>query len=136
MPDRSILLAKLDVGDIFHAQAPRGASLVCLVLAVGERIIQARLVTTQENLEFDRTTGVKLNDKRKTPCVIDSVAPLPAEIHEVFLELDKKYRVLMAMDERERFADLERLKLTDSEKKALLFVDSHYALNPLPPTES
>jgi hypothetical protein len=131
MLDRMTLLTKLNVGDIFHAQAPSGASLICLVLSVDKGTIQARRVTTQENIEFNRRTGVKVGDDRESPCVIDSVAPLPAEIHNVFLELDQKYKVLMAMDEKSRFADLERLKLTDAEKKALLFVDSHYSSNRL-----
>lgn len=134
--DLATLLAKLNIGDIFHAQAQNGASLICLVLSVDKRTIQARRVTTQENLEFDRRTGIKVGDDRESPCVIDSVAPLPAEIHNVFLELDKKYGVLMAMDEKQRFEDLERLKLTDVEKKALLFVDPHYSSNLLLSTTS
>jgi hypothetical protein len=93
-------------------------------------------VTTQDNLEFDRRTGVKVGDDRASPCVIDSVTALPTEIHNVFLELDRKYRALMAMDEKSRFEDPERLKLTDAEKKALLFIDSHYSSNPLPPQTS
>ena len=135
MPDRTTLLAKLNVGDIFHAESPSGASLICLVLSVDKGTIQARRVTTQENLEFDRMTGVKVGDDRETPCVIDSVAALPSEIHDVFLELDEKYRALMAMDEKSRFEDLEWLKLTDAERKALLFIASHYPSNPLPPPE-
>jgi len=133
MVDRATLLAKLDVGDIFHAQSPNGASLICLVLSVGTSTIQARRVTTQEDVEFDRRTGVKLGDDRAVPCMIDSVVALPSEIHNTFLELDRKYRNLMAMDEKSRFEDLERLKLTDAEKKALLFISSHYPSNPLPP---
>jgi hypothetical protein len=39
----------------------------------------------------------------------------------------------MAIDEESRFEDLEPHKLTDAEKRALIFVDSHYLANPLPP---
>lgn len=133
MLDRKTFLNKLAVGDIFHAEAPNGASLICLVLFVNETAIRARRINTQETLEFDRRTGVKAGDTRASPCAIDSVAPLPAEIHDVFLQLDEKYQTLMAMDEESRFKDLERLKLTDAEKKALIFIHSHYASNPLPP---
>lgn len=132
MADRTTSLAKLSVGDIFHAQAPNGASLICLVLSLDRGVIQARRITTQESLEFDRKTGVKLGDDRDVPCIIDSVAPLPPEIHGVFFKLDKKYQALNRMDEKERFADLDRLKLTDAEKGALLFVSSHYPSSQLP----
>jgi len=125
MFDRKTLLAKLDAGDIFHAESLSGASLICLVLSVDQATIKARRVTTQENLEFDRRTGVTVDDDEGAPCVIDSVAPLPAEIHNVFLELDQKYQKYRPD------RDPERYKLTDAEKKALLFVGSHFASNPL-----
>jgi hypothetical protein len=125
MFDRKTLLAKLDIGDIFHAESPGGASLICLVLSVDQTTIKARRVTTQENLEFDRRTGVTVADNEGVPCVIDSVAPLPAKIHDVFLELDRKYQKYRPDRDPERF------KLTDAEKKALLFVGPHYASNPL-----
>jgi hypothetical protein len=132
MADRKTLLGNLVVGDIFHAEAPNGASSICLVLSVNETAIQARRVTTQENLNFDRQTRVEQATDEQALAVIKSVAPLPAEIQNVFLKLDQKYGVLMAMDEKARFADLKRLKLTDAEKKALLFVGPHYAASPLP----
>ena len=136
MADREILIGNLGVGDIFHAEAPNGASLICIVLSVDEGIIQARRVTTQENLAFNRKTGVKVGDDRERPCAIDSVAPLPAEIHNAILDLDKKNAAIMAMDEKSRFQDLERLKLADVHGKALIFIGSHYPENPLPPRRS
>jgi len=57
MLDRKTLIGKLDVGDIFHAEYPNGASCVCRVLSVNEAAIHARRMTTQENLEFERQTG-------------------------------------------------------------------------------
>jgi hypothetical protein len=123
MFDRETQLAKLDIGDIFHAESPSGASLICLVLSVGQTTIQARRVTTQESLKFDRRTGVTVADDEGVPCVIDSVTPLPAEIHDIFLELDRKYQKYRPDRDPERF------KLTDAEKKALLFVGQHYASN-------
>jgi len=46
------------------------------------------------------------------------VAPLPVDIHNVILRIDRKFSL-----EQEP----ERLKLNDAEKRALLFVDSHYS---------
>src|ERR1700730_17697916 len=100
MLDRKSLIGDLNVGDIFHAEYPNGASCVCLVLSVNDASIQARRVTTQENLEFDRQTGVESNSNTQSLAVINSVAPLPAEIYTVFLAMDHKYQEFMAMDEK------------------------------------
>lgn len=132
MIDRNTCLSNLSVGDIFHADYPNGASCICLVLSVNETTICARRVTTQQNLSFNRQTGVEEVPPDEPQAVIDSVAPLPLEIHNTFLEMNKKYETLMSMDEASRFEDLERHKLTEAEKKALIFVHSHYASNPLP----
>jgi len=133
MADRKILIRNLVAGDIFHARSPNGASIICLVLSVRGNAIRARRVTTQEELEFDRKDGKAVVGEQGVVCLIDSVAPLPSNIHKVFLMLDEKCAAIMAMDEKTRFEDLERLKLTESEKKALDFVHSHYESNPLPP---
>src|SRR5271168_2363790 len=93
MPDRDTLLANLLVGDIFHAECPNGASMICLVVAVTEMAIHARRVTTQENLEFGRRTGTTILDDGFTRCAINSVAPLPVDIHNVFLGMDRKFRL-------------------------------------------
>lgn len=122
MTEREAVLRKLDVGDIFHAESPSGASLICLVTFVSESAIHARTVTTQYRFKFDMRTGEAEWDRNGSVCVIDSVAPLPVEIHNVMLGIDRKYRL-------ER--DVEKFKLNDAEKKALVFVDSYYAENQL-----
>lgn len=131
MFERQSLLAELEVGDIFHATAPNGASLICLVTSVTQTAIFARRVTSQENLEFDRQTGVEKDTDEQALAVMDSVSPLPPEIHNVFLALDGKYGRMEPKDWDE--PGLERFKLTAADKKALLFVGPHYAANPLPP---
>jgi hypothetical protein len=125
MADRKALLAQLDVGDIFHAKAPNGASLICLVVSVSETALQVRRITSQDDLTFDRHTG-------QTPDgdIIDSVEALPIEIHNAFLELDRKYQ---KYDPRR---DPGQFKLTDAEKTALRFVGPHYSSNPLPSIDS
>ncbi|MGD0026097.1 MAG: hypothetical protein ABSC37_16015 [Xanthobacteraceae bacterium] len=134
MPDRKPLLAKLDVGDIFHAEYPNGAKCICLVLSVNDATIDARRVTSQENLEFDRQTGVEKASDGQALAVINSVAPLPAEIHNVFLALDQKYQAVH--DQKDIFErNPEYFKLSEAEKKAFRFIDPHYASNPLPPPE-
>ena len=87
-------------------------------MAVTKTAIQARTVTHQIHLEFDRQTGVAEWDR--VPCVVDSVTPLPVDIHNVMLGLDRKMRLEQ---------DPERFKLDDAEKRALIFVDSHYSSN-------
>ena len=126
MTEREKALAKLTVGDIFHAESPNGASLICLVTSVTKDTIEARTVTTQFHCRIDRRTGVGKWSDRQVPCTVDSVAPLPAEVHSVMLEMDRKYRF-------ER--DPEKLKLNGAEKRALLFIHSYYPSNPLEPIE-
>jgi hypothetical protein len=98
--------------------------MVCLVESVTKTAIYARRVTTQTHLVFDRRTGVAEVGEERVPCTINSVAPLPVEIHNIFLGLDRKFRLEH---------DPERLKLTEAEKRAYLYLDSHYPSNLLPP---
>jgi len=134
MSNRETLIGNLDVGDIFHAEYPNGASCVCRVLSVNDASIHARRMTTQENLEFDRRTGIERVNVGKAQAVINSVAPLPPEIHDVFLGIERKYGQMQPKDWDN--PDLERFKLTDDEKQAFRFIDTHYPANPLPPPES
>ena len=122
MADRGAALNNLAVGDIFHAASPAAPSMICLVMAVTDMGIQARTVTHQLHLEFDRQTGVAkwASDERVLGAVVDSVAPLPVDIHNVMLGIDRKFRLEQ---------DSERLKLNDAEKRALIYVDFHYASN-------
>jgi hypothetical protein len=119
--DRKTLLGRLAVGDVFHASSAKGASLICLAVSISEAAIEARRVTTQEDLEFDRETGIEKCDDGPVSR-IDSVAPLPLAVLNVILGIDRKYRLLQ---------DPEQGKLTDAEIKALMYTGPHYALNPL-----
>ncbi len=124
MTDRQTALRNIAVGDIFHGQAPNGASLICLALKVTETTIYARAVTTQFSYEFDRSTGVaewEFNG-HKVPCTIDSVVSLPAEIHETMLGLDRIYA--------DKSRD-EAHKLTEDERRALVFAAKYYSANTL-----
>ncbi len=124
MTDRKEVLFNLVVGDIFQATDAKGVGQFCLVTAVTDTTIHARTMTTLYLLEFDRKTGQgELKGKIATiPCTIDSVTPLPVDIHNIMLGLDRKSRL-----ERNE----ERIKLTEDEKRALLFLHSHYESNRL-----
>ena len=132
MTDRKAALAKLAVGDIFHAAYPNGAKCICLVLSVSAESILARRITSQEELTFNRQTGVENVAEGEPQAVIISVAPLPSEVHNVFLALDQKYGAVRGQDDIFE-KNLEYFKLTEAEKNALKFIHSHCAANPLPP---
>jgi hypothetical protein len=72
--------------------------------------------------EFDRQTGEGVWGDDRVPCTIDSTAPLPVEVHNILLGLDRRSRL-------ERIE--ERFKLTDAENQALSFLTAHYASDPL-----
>jgi len=132
MTNRKSLLSTLRVGDIFHAQAPNGASLICLVTSISQDTIWARRVTSQETLEFDRVTGLEKVAEGEPAAVIDSIEPLPLEVHNVFVALDRKYGAVHG--KKKVFEhNPEYFKLSKTEKDALLFIDTHYSSNPLSP---
>lgn len=81
-------------------------------------------MTTGYLLKVDRQTGEGEVEGAiaTTACKIDSVSPLPVDIHNIMLGLDRKSRL-----ERNE----ERTKLTEDEKRALLFLSSHYESSPL-----
>ena len=110
-------LNRLTVGDIFHGEGSNGASLICLVTAITEASIQARTMTSQYDLEFDRQTGIC--EWGGETGVINSIAPLPADARETLLGLDRRYR------------SGDDSKLTDAEKHALIFVASFYPAHPI-----
>src|SRR4026209_455313 len=89
MSEREAALRKIAVGDIFHASVPSGGSYPCPAPQVRENAIFARRMSTQEVLWFDRATGV---EQDSPDIVIDSVAPLPDDIREIMLSIDRLFR--------------------------------------------
>lgn len=112
----------LEMFDIFHAESQNRANLICIVTSVDSGKIYARRITTQENCSFDRETGLADAAPDKSEAIIRSVAPLPIEIHQTLVGLDRRYRL--------GGKSLENARLSESEKKALLFVDEFYLGNP------
>jgi hypothetical protein len=91
--ERADALKQLTDGDIFHAESPNGARFICLATSVTATTVYARNVTIQKNYEFDRQTGVASSGPERIPCIIESIKPLPQEVHQIFLELDQRYRL-------------------------------------------
>ncbi|MCF3945765.1 hypothetical protein [Acidiphilium iwatense] len=123
MTDHAKTILDLSVGDFFHAASASGAKIICLVTAITSTHIQARNITRQICLDFDRQTGFAKWGNKSALCSIDSIKPLPPEIHDVFLGLDRRYRSGQGP---------EAAKLLDAEKRALAFARTHYSSNPLP----
>ncbi|MGA8399308.1 MAG: hypothetical protein WB697_05425 [Stellaceae bacterium] len=128
MTDRESSLRKLAVGDIFHARSPNGASLVCLVTSVDDRTIYARRIHTQDDVRFDRTTGLRMPSARTR---IDCVAPFPPDLHNIFLEVDRKHRELTDLTRQGVELTLDQTRMTDDEKRANLSINQHVADNPI-----
>src|SRR5947209_3884243 len=87
-------LRGLEIGDLFHARSPNGASMVCLVTAVSDTTISARRIHTQDDHQFDRRTGTELGEQNGR---IGCVAPLPPEVHDALVAMDQKGQRLAAM---------------------------------------
>jgi hypothetical protein len=128
MKNRETALRSLAVGDMFHGRSPNGASLICLVTSVSDNIIYARRITTQDDLQFDRRSGIELSEVRSR---IDCVAPFPADLYGVFLELDRKGQVNANMLRNGIKPSLDQYRLTPEERRALLVIDEHISANPI-----
>jgi hypothetical protein len=123
--DRKTALAGIAVGDLFHATTPNRASLICRAMEVSATTIRARTVTSQYALEFDRARGVATPEihGERVPCTIDSVAPIPGEVRTALMGLDAIYSVATSDDEGH--------KLTESERRALVFAALYYPAHPI-----
>ena len=119
-------LAAVQVGDIIHGTYPGYSggegSAICLVYELTDDAIHTRAVTTQYIFVFDRQTGTGTRPDGRAECRLDSIAPLPPEIHSAMLDIDRKYRLLDAP---------EGSKLLRREIDARLFVAEHYPAHPL-----
>jgi hypothetical protein len=138
MTDREAALWSIEVGDIFRAEGKkggRGPKRVCLALSITENVIVARAIATQDILEFDRRTGIAVQQFYgvTSEWVITSVTPLPTDIHEIMLGLDRRFQE--ETDQRAENPDLVRAPedthLTKEQIRGLLFLDDFYRANPV-----
>src|SRR4051812_26646268 len=131
MTDREAALKQIAAGDIFHASGTNGSSFPCFALQVRDHAIFARRVTTQSVYWFDRTTGYGQDNPK---IVIDSVAPLPDDIRELMLSIDRLFR-----EAEYRHAEEPAWKPPEGyfrqskdQIRALLFIADFYGKNQLP----
>ncbi len=136
MTDREAALRKITVGDMFHASlgGKDGPSYPCLALQVRKDALFARRVTTQSVHWFDRATGVDIDGAR---IVIDSVAPLPADIREIMLSIDRLFRDAehRRAEEPDWVPAEDHFHQSKDQIRALLFIGDFYAAHPLPPRQ-
>ncbi len=129
MDEKETALGKLAVEDIFHARnSVTRASLTCLVTAVDEATIYARRIHTQEDVQFDRKTGVKRGNVNTK---IDCAAPLAPEIYDILVGLDRRYQAQMELVRKGREPDMMQARQTPDERRAHSFLDRHIAANPI-----
>jgi hypothetical protein len=101
-------------------------------MSVMEMVIQARNVATQIIYDFDRQAGVAdwyVFSERYT-CTIDSVAPLPADIHAIMLSIDRKGREAEYHEAEDSDGPWD-YALTNEERRGLLFISYFYPAFPL-----
>ena len=122
MTDLQNALKGLAAGDIFHARSSNGASLLCLVTAVDEATIYARRIHTQDEERFDRKTGFEWG---KADTKIDCIAPLPPEIHDVFVRLDQRYQEQSALIRKGLEPNMKEAQWTPDERRAHDFLRDH-----------
>lgn len=116
---RENLLGSLVDGDVFTTDG-----LLFVVVAIEPGLIRARRLIVHEERTFSRTTGqdITIDDADGRRSAITSVEPLPPDVHNTILWLDRKNRLL---------TDMSKAKLTEAEKNALLFVSDHHVANPI-----
>jgi hypothetical protein len=121
--NREPVIRRLLVGDIFHAKAyDSEASLTCLVMSVNAEYLTVRTVTSQITLNFSCDTGASEDKDGNAIYFIDSCAPLPIDMHQIMLGLDRKFRL---------WDDMTKIALNNDEKLAILFAQEFYDENPM-----
>jgi hypothetical protein len=133
--DRRTALGRISIGDIFNAEGETGSTRICVAMSISEAAILARDISTQALYEFDRQTGVAVRYFSSTPYryTINSVAPLPDDIREIFLRLDEKLQEAKCRRAEDPGWEQPREEgiLTKEEIRAYLFIDDFYRSNPI-----
>ena len=119
-------LDALQVGDIIHARTTRVPGMPFLVVAATKSTLTTRAMTSQFPLKFSRRTGramlqMEWDDEPRT-WFITSVQPLPLEIHNLMLSLDRRMRL---------GSNGTTNPLDDGDKRALVNIHDHYTAHPL-----
>jgi hypothetical protein len=117
-------IARLSPEDFLYAIYPNGATRVCIVTSIDPVKLMARSITTQETFSFDRESGESspAGDDGAV-CKMVSVHLVPTDVRAHLEEIDRRYVASR---------DVDALRLSESERKALLDADSLFRSNPLP----
>jgi hypothetical protein len=136
MTDRKAALGALEAGHLFYAVDTTGPVRICLVMSVSEKTILARSVATQEIIEFDRHTGGATHKRYGFDFnyLIASIAPLPRDIHEIMLSLDRNGRAFeeKLAEDPDYESPPDNSILNDDQRQGLLFIAEFYRTHPLP----
>ncbi len=119
MTPREQALRRIRDGDLFNVDGDHGHPITCLATLITETTIFARSITHQVNFEFSRETGIGKGEKYVLGGTIQSVAQLPADIHDTLIGLDRRYR------------SPDPGPLSKAEKVALSFIDDFYDAHPI-----
>jgi hypothetical protein len=94
-----------------------GKAVPCLVTFADARVIRARVITIQEDLEFDVRTGRGDCGDGGYACRAKLISNLPEGVRQSLVSIDRKYRLRNAP---------EGSKLLKHEIHALLFFGEHF----------
>ena len=128
MSTRETDLRSISAGDVFHAAAPNGASLICLALEVTDVAVVSQILTSTYELEFDRKTGIGERDfhGERVVCTIDSVAPFPDDFKDTLIAMHHAHSNKKENDEPGFKA---------SEHRALVFAAQYFPAHPIAPPD-
>ncbi len=128
MATRENDLRSIAAGDVFHATAPNGASLICLALEVTGVAIVSQILTSKYKLEFDRRTGIGERDfhGERVVCTIDSVAPFPDDFKETLIAMHRAHS---------NTKENEETGFKVSEHRALVFAAQYFPAHPIAPPD-
>jgi hypothetical protein len=121
-------LTRVAAGDIIHATSFGPFSKICLVVSVGGGFIRTRSIAQQLAIDFDIETGVgawrdALFGDTPIECRIDSIEPLPLEVHNVLLGSDRKHRLS---------GDRKSWRHSEAEHQAWSFAEDFFKTHKLP----
>lgn len=121
---RSNKLLALDVGDIFGAGTATGSRMPFLATRADDLHIHARAMTSQFPVIFDRAKGEARSDLQGQihHWRIVCMQPLPLEYHQLMLSLDRRMRL---------GSNGHTNPVDDGDKRALLYLDEHWARYPI-----
>jgi len=115
-------LSYLKPGDIFEAKSESGRSVVFLATDSGDSTIHSRSITMGFTVIFSKLAGTGKEAEMNICYSISSVEPLPIEMHNRMLHLDRKLRLAGTPSSN---------PLTEQDKEALLYLSGHYSSFPL-----